>query len=159
MNENPPNVEAQWSTNTNNAQQKPAETADAASVTAPPPPPPPPEETEESKPMRGQEEQEAGQRPPSRAAGEMGAHELSVLIEAAMVRGRVNWAELNTLEELWTLVHHASKDAGWQPEMSLKEAMAVVLDRAYRSVEADWQRDHIASLIRYATVDFLLLTR
>lgn len=88
------------------------------------------------------------QRPPSRAAGELSAHELGGLIEAAMLRGRVNWAELNTLEDLWMLVHHAAKDAGWQPEYSLKEAMAVVLDRAYRTVEADWQREHVANLMR-----------
>lgn len=80
---------------------------------------------------------------------ELSAEQIQLYLKHLMVRERINWAEVNTEEELWALLNKFTKEAGWQPEETLKDAMMLTLRSAVEEMgDLDWMTDHLNSLIR-----------
>lgn len=81
-------------------------------------------------------------------SGELSMAELQHWINFVVERDRVNWGELNTIEDLWKVVNSAVKETGWQPEVSLKQAMLQCLESAKCSREEVWWQNHTKFLIK-----------
>uniref|UniRef100_A0A915KUI1 Uncharacterized protein n=1 Tax=Romanomermis culicivorax TaxID=13658 RepID=A0A915KUI1_ROMCU len=83
-------------------------------------------------------------------SGELSESEISRLIDTYVEANRVNYAELHSLEDLWSLVHDAAPmdKVGWQPEQTLKDALMTSLQNALPFNDAHWWQNHIEFLIK-----------
>ncbi len=60
----------------------------------------------------------------------------------------MNWGELNTAQELWSLCDQVQEQAGWIPDDKLKSGMLKALEGDLASCQADWMHRHLEQLIR-----------
>ncbi|CAD6194672.1 unnamed protein product [Caenorhabditis auriculariae] len=61
---------------------------------------------------------------------------------------RINWAEINEREELYTLCDAVSAQFQGLPDSLLKPVMLTSLQRHLAATETHWMRDHLETLIR-----------
>ncbi|KAK0406831.1 hypothetical protein QR680_018835 [Steinernema hermaphroditum] len=86
--------------------------------------------------------------PPAVTAPEVTPEIVFDRFEEHISNHRINWAELNEVEDLWKLCDEVSKAFGGLPDSLLKEALMEVLEQHHDAATTPWMRSHIETLVK-----------
>ncbi|KAL1231949.1 hypothetical protein TPS_07473 [Trichinella pseudospiralis] len=94
------------------------------------------------------------------SAVEIDVDQISAHLREYMRNKRINWAEMNTVKELWVVLNQLTSEIGWQPEEMLKLGMKAALEYAIQEFSTvQWLAHHLKHLIQLWNDELLLEKR
>ncbi|KRZ76170.1 hypothetical protein T10_10125 [Trichinella papuae] len=94
------------------------------------------------------------------SAVEIDVDQISAHLREYMRNKRINWAEMNTVKELWVVLNQLTSEIGWQPEEMLKLGMKAALEYAVQEFSTvQWLAHHLKHLIQLWNDELVLEKR
>ncbi|KAL1226749.1 hypothetical protein TSPI_05593 [Trichinella spiralis] len=91
---------------------------------------------------------------------EIDVDQISAHLREYMRNKRINWAEMNTVKELWVVLNQLTSEIGWQPEEMLKLGMKAALEYAVQEFSTvQWLAQHLKHLIQLWNDELMLEKR